>query len=119
MKKFHLVVLIALAVVGGCFGNPVTYRDEPLVAKVQLGMSKRQVLDIGGEPAMTTARKAYPGTCNEYLFTHKGERQPYMVSFDASDKVDHKDFRTCAFWEEQQENAKIPFYMDPGYGDWP
>ncbi|MBD2839895.1 osmotically-inducible lipoprotein OsmE [Pseudomonas sp. JM0905a] len=116
MKKLQFVMILALAALGGCFGNPVTYRDEPLVAKVQTGMSKQQVLEIGGRPALTATRKAQPGTCNEYLFTHMGERQPYMVSFDANDNVDHKDFRTCAFWDEYQENAKVPFYMDPGYG---
>ena len=116
MKKLHVVMIATLAVVGGCFGNPVIYRDQPLVAEVQMGMSKRQVLEIGGEPALTVPRKAYPGTCFEYQFTHDGERQPYMVSFNAHDNVDHKDFRTCAFWDQQQEDDKVPFYMDPGYG---
>lgn len=117
MRKRYLTMIVALATVSGCIGNPLTYRDQPLVAKVEMGMSKRQVLDIGGEPAMTTARTAHPGTCFEYLFTHQGERQPYMVSFDANDRVDHKDFRTCAFWDQEQEDAKVPFYMDPGYGE--
>ncbi|MFZ6044735.1 osmotically-inducible lipoprotein OsmE [Pseudomonas sp. CR3202] len=116
MKKRHFITIVAIAAVGGCIGNPLTYRDQPLVAKVEKGMSKRQVLEIAGEPAMTMTRKAQPGTCFEYLFTHKGERQPYMVSFDTHDIVDHKDFRTCAFWDEEQEDAKVPFYMDPGYG---
>ncbi|MFK8328679.1 osmotically-inducible lipoprotein OsmE [Pseudomonas sp. BJa5] len=116
MTKLCSVLFVALTTITGCIGNPSTYRDEPLVAKVEIGMSKGQVLAIAGPPVMTTTRKEYPGTCNDYLFTDKGERQPYFVSFDANDKVDHKDFRTCAFLEQEQQNAKIPFYMDPEYG---
>jgi len=109
-------MLVALATISGCAGNPLTYRDEPLVANVEIGMSQQQVLALAGPPTSTTTRKEQPGTCNDYLFTHKGERQPYFVSFDATGRVDHKDFRTCAFLEQEQQNAKIPFYMDPDYG---
>lgn len=117
MKMPNLITFAALAAISGCIGNPLNYRDEPLVASVEKGMSRQQVLEIAGEPAMTRTRKAQPGTCFEYVLSHEGERQPYMVSFDNRNIVDHKDFRTCAFWDEQQENAQIPFYMDPGYGE--
>ncbi|QEY63224.1 hypothetical protein FXN65_14610 [Metapseudomonas lalkuanensis] len=42
MKKLHVAVIPALTALGACFGNPVTYRDEPLVAKARTGMSRQQ-----------------------------------------------------------------------------
>ncbi|MBH3430922.1 osmotically-inducible lipoprotein OsmE [Pseudomonas alkylphenolica] len=116
MNTQSLLLVVALAAIGGCIGNPLIYRDQPLVAQVENGMSKRQVLELGGPPLHTTRRTEHPGTCNDYLFHHNGQSQPYLVSFDSNDRVDHKDFFTCADWEAEQKNAKIPFYMDPGYG---
>ncbi|MFH7407658.1 transcriptional regulator, partial [Pseudomonas syringae pv. tagetis] len=47
--------------------NPVdyvTYRNEPFVKQVVIGLSLQQVLTIAGEPSSTIERKGNPGTCN-------------------------------------------------------
>ncbi len=109
MNSYALATCIAFACVAGCMSaNYETYRDKPLVAQVKNGMSKQEVLRIAGQPLAQTTRTMAPGTCLDYQLSQGTEQQPYFVSFDAADKVDHKDFKTCAQWSAQQQKAKQP-----------
>lgn len=107
MIKPLLTTLTVLAVLTGCSTPPKQiYRDQPLVAQVKKGMSKQQVLDIGGQPVSVSKRSVNPGSCLDYLFTKDGQQQVYHVSLDAADKVDHKGFLSCAGRESADQNAK-------------
>ncbi|MNE03902.1 Osmotically-inducible lipoprotein E precursor [compost metagenome] len=109
MSPYTLATCIVMASVAGCMSATYeTYRDRPLVAQVENGMSKQDVLRIGGQPLAQSTRTAAPGTCLDYQLTQGTQQQPYFVSFDAADKVDHKDFKTCAQWSAQQQKAKQP-----------
>ncbi|HSC84973.1 MAG TPA: osmotically-inducible lipoprotein OsmE [Pseudomonas sp.] len=109
MYKQTLAVLSALALSTGCAIKPenpvdyVTYRDEPLVKQVEDGMSKQQVLTIGGTPSSQINRNDQPGSCNNYVLTHEGHKQVYYVSFDGNGLVDSKGFMTC---EQRIANQK-------------
>jgi osmotically inducible lipoprotein OsmE len=107
MTKPLLTTLAILAVLTGCSTPPKQiYRDQPLVVQVKKGMSKQQVLDIGGQPVSVSKRSINPGSCLDYLFTKDGRQQAYHVSLDAADKVDHKGFVNCAGREHADQSAK-------------
>ncbi|MGH8354204.1 MAG: osmotically-inducible lipoprotein OsmE [Pseudomonas sp.] len=113
MYKPLLATAAVLAGVAGCATSAyLTYRDEPLVAQVEEGMSTQQVLGIGGPPAAITERSASRGLCHDYLLGQAGQQQPYSVSFDAAGRVDHKGFQSCA---EQERAASEPPTYDGGY----
>jgi osmotically inducible lipoprotein OsmE len=118
MDKPILVICIVLAALGGC-ANPIydTYRNQPLVAQVENGMSKQQVLNIGGPPLSQSARTEAPGSCLDYELATTNLHQPYYVSLDATDKVDHKGFKTCAQWsaQERSDKASVSFGGGGGY----
>lgn len=107
MNKHLLASCVVLVALGGC-ANPLydTYHDQPLVAQVSNGMSKQQVLKIGGQPVSQTTRTEASGTCLDYQLAHGNQHQPYYVSFDATDKVDHTGFTTCSKWNATQHEAK-------------
>jgi osmotically inducible lipoprotein OsmE len=104
-----LAVLAILAVLTGCTApsQKQVYRDQPLVAQIRPGMSKQQVLDIGGQPLAVSKRTIYPGSCLDYLFSKSGQQQQtYHVSLNAADQVDHKGFLSCAGRERADQAAK-------------
>jgi osmotically inducible lipoprotein OsmE len=109
MSKPLLAALTVLVTLVGCSASQEQiYRDQPLVAHVTEGMSKQQVLAIGGPPASVSKRTENPGTCLDYQLTQSGQQQAYHVSLDAADKVDHKGFINCAGWERMEKAAKEP-----------
>lgn len=116
MNKPLLALVAMLSVVGGCATNSHVYRDQPLVAKVETGMSKDQVQSIGGKPLSVTERTVEPGTCFDYMLTQAGQKQSFNVSFDGSGKVDHKSFMTCAEWSRAQQKARAPSTNMGGMG---
>ncbi|WP_347904969.1 osmotically-inducible lipoprotein OsmE [Pseudomonas purpurea] len=104
-----LFTLIAmLCALTGCSSNSQVYRDQPLVAKVETGMSKDQVQQIGGKPLAISDRTVELGTCFDYMLTQAGQKQTFNVSFDGNGKVDHKSFMTCAEWSRIQQKAREP-----------
>lgn len=116
MNKRLFAVLVALLAVVGCATNEHVYRDQPLVAKVETGMSKEQVQRIGGTPLSVSNRTAVLGTCFDYMLTQAGHRQPFNVSFDETGNVDHKSFMTCAEWSNAQQKAREPTSNMGGMG---
>ncbi|UVJ45896.1 osmotically-inducible lipoprotein OsmE [Pseudomonas sp. LS1212] len=107
MNKHLLATCVVLAALGGCANATYeAYRDQPLVAQVKKGMSKQQVLRIGGQPLAEVARTQAPGSCFDYRLSQASQQQPYHVSFDVADSVDHQGFKTCDQWSEQQRKAK-------------
>ena len=111
MYKTQLFVAVcALAAVTGCASkleNPVdyvTYRNEPLSKDVDVGMSKSQVLTLGGPPSTELKRTVRSGTCNNYVMEKDGAKQVYYVSFDSHDRVDGKGFMTC---EQMEHNERV------------
>lgn len=115
MYKPLVATAAVLAGVAGC-ATPdyLTYRNEPLVAQVEEGMSTQQVLSIGGPPAAITERSASRGLCHDYLLSHAGQQQPYHVSFDAAGKVEHKGFVSCA--EQERAASERPAFGGGGGG---
>lgn len=113
MYKQGLATACFLAALAGCSSNTtvqnpvdfVTYRDQPLVKQVEKGMTRQQVLTIGGTPSTEVQRKVNAGTCNNYVLTHEGHQQPYYVNFDANGRVDTKGFMTC---EQRELNERAP-----------
>jgi osmotically inducible lipoprotein OsmE len=110
MFKQSVAVIFAVAALAGCTSttvqNPVdyvTYRDQPLVKQVEVGMTEQQVLTIGGEPSVRLHRKAHPGTCNNYVLNKDGHQQAYYVTFNSNGRVDSKGFMTC---EQHEANEK-------------
>ena len=114
MNKPLCALIAVLAASGGCSTESHVYRDQPLVAKVETGMSKDQVQQIGGQPLSITQRTVEPGTCFDYKLTQADHQQPYNVSFDSQGKVDHKSFMTCAQWSRAQQKARE--YYSPSTG---
>lgn len=112
MNKPALIAVAAagLTFLSGCAThtqNPldrVTYRDEPLVKDVEEGMSRQQVLTVGGEPSSTVDRRMGRGTCHNYVLYREGQEQPYYVSFDSAGRVDGKGFLTCQQMEENKRD---------------
>ncbi|MDF3932868.1 osmotically-inducible lipoprotein OsmE, partial [Pseudomonas citronellolis] len=105
MYRQTLLTATALALLAGCshestrLQNPVnlvTYRDAPLVRDVHDGMSREEVLRIGGTPSSTHARAYKAGSCNSYILSKDGREQPYYVTFDDQGKVDGSGFLTCS-----------------------
>lgn len=106
MNKSTCALLI-LAALTGCSSNSSLYHDQPLVAKVTSGMSREQVLQIGGKPGAESDRTVVAGTCFDYMLTQPGQKQqPYMVSFDQAGKVDKTSFMTCAEWSNAQLKSR-------------
>lgn len=104
MSNFLFVTLAALTTLAACSSpQEQIYRDQPLVAKVSTGMSKQQVLDIGGQPVAVSDRTENPGSCLDYQLSQAGQRQAYHISLDARDKVDHQGFTNCAGWEAREQ----------------
>ncbi len=101
-------LLFAFATLAACSSSSAQYHDQPQVAKVDTGMSKDQVMQIGGKPDAESDRTVVPGTCFDYTLTKAGKRQPYSVSFDGNDKVDKTAFMTCAEWSNAQHKARLP-----------
>ncbi|MBO9550102.1 osmotically-inducible lipoprotein OsmE [Pseudomonas sp.] len=107
MNKSTCALILTLSALAGCSTNSSTYHDQPLVAKVDNGMSKEQVLQIGGKPGAQSDRTVVPGTCFDYMLTKPGQKQqPYMVSFDQAGKVDKTSFMTCAEWSNAQQKSR-------------
>ena len=102
MYKKILAATCVLATLAGCGSttvqNPVdyvTYRDQPLVKQVENGMTRQQVLTIGGEPSTTLQRKVTPGTCNNSVMTKDGHQQAYHVRFHSDGRVANKGLLPC------------------------
>ncbi|AZE11810.1 osmotically inducible lipoprotein OsmE [Pseudomonas chlororaphis subsp. aureofaciens] len=108
MNKTLIVMIILLSAAYGCTSNSHVYRNQPLVAKVETGMTQDQVRQIGGEPLSVTPRTVELGTCFDYVLTQAGHKQPFNVSFDGNGKVDHTSFLTCAEWSHAQQKARAP-----------
>ncbi len=112
MNKRSLLALLVLATLAGCSANTkvqnpvnyVTFHDAPLVHDVEKGMSKEQVLRIGGAPSSTQKRAKGLGSCNSYILNKDGQQQVYYVSFDSSGKVDGSGFLTCSELERRESN---------------
>ncbi|GGU51955.1 hypothetical protein GCM10009504_05920 [Pseudomonas laurentiana] len=109
-------LLAALMALSSCTSNSRIYRDQPLVARVETGMSKDQVERIGGKPLSVSERTVVPGTCYDYMFTNTGHKQPFNVSFDSSGNVDHTSFITCAEWSRAQQKSREPSSKGSGVG---
>ncbi|MBV7512618.1 MULTISPECIES: osmotically-inducible lipoprotein OsmE [unclassified Pseudomonas] len=116
MHKPLCALVVVLAASGGCSTESRVYRDQPLVAKVETGMTKDQVQQIGGQPLSITDRTVEPGTCFDYKLKQAGHQQTYNVSFDGRGKVDHKSFMTCAEWSNAQQKAREPSRSTGGGG---
>lgn len=108
MNKPLYALAAVLTALSGCNSNSQIYGQQPLVAKVETGMSKEQVQQIGGPPLSISDRTVEPGTCFDYKLTQAGKQQPYNVSFDGRGKVDHTSFMTCAEWSNTQQKAREP-----------
>lgn len=106
MSNLLLVTLAALTLTACSSPQEQIYRDQPLVAKVSTGMSKQQVLDIGGQPVAVSNRTENPGSCLDYQLSQAGQRQAYHISLDAREKVDHQGFTNCAGWELKEQADK-------------
>lgn len=112
MDKRSLLVLLVLASLAGCASNTkvqnpvnfITFRNEPLVRDVDKGMTKEQVLRIGGPPSSTQRRANGLGNCNSYILAKDGQQQAFYVSFDSSGKVDGSGFMTCSELERRESD---------------
>ncbi|MGF6391137.1 osmotically-inducible lipoprotein OsmE [Pseudomonas plecoglossicida] len=116
MNKSTCLLMITLSALVGCSTNASQYHDNPLVAKVATGMSKDQVMQIGGKPAAESDRTVVPGSCFDYMLTKPGQKHPYSVSFDGNGKVDKTGFMTCAEWSNAQLKARQPLPSMGGVG---
>ncbi|MGF6108742.1 osmotically-inducible lipoprotein OsmE [Pseudomonas frederiksbergensis] len=116
MNKSLFALLAVLAASGGCSTDSHVYRNQPLVAKVERGMSQDQVEQIGGKPLAVTDRTVVPGTCFDYKLMQDGRQQPYNVSFNGAGKVDHTSFMSCAQWSNAQRKAREPSHSTSGMG---
>ncbi|MBI6944603.1 osmotically-inducible lipoprotein OsmE [Pseudomonas putida] len=109
-------LMLALGALPGCSSTASLYHDQPLVSKVDNGMSKEQVLQIGGKPTAESERTVVPGSCFDYLLVRSGQTQPYSVSFDGNGKVDRTTLMTCAEWSAAQQKARRPSPSMGGFG---
>ncbi|WP_095082626.1 osmotically-inducible lipoprotein OsmE [Pseudomonas sp. Irchel s3h17] len=103
-----VALLVGFSTVAGCTSYAQIYRDQPLFANVENGMSKDQVQQIGGKPLSISERTVEPGSCFDYLLTQAEHKHTYSVSFDSYGKVDHTGFMTCAEWSHAQQKAREP-----------
>jgi osmotically inducible lipoprotein OsmE len=108
MNKPLCALIVVLTASGGCSSDSRVYGNQPLVAKVENGMSKEQVQQIGGQPLSITDRTVEPGTCFDYKLTQAGQHKSFNVSFDGQGQVDHTSFMTCAQWSAVQQRAREP-----------
>jgi len=107
MNKSTCALMLGVSALTGCSTHSSLYHDQPLVAKVATGMSREQVLQIGGTPGAESDRTVVAGPCFDYLLSQPGQkRQPYMVSFDQAGKVDKTSFMTCAEWSNAQQKSR-------------
>jgi len=106
MRKSLYTLAALLTVLPGCNTDSQIYGNQPLVAKVETGMSKEQVQQIGGPPLSISDRTVVPGTCFDYKLSQPGHQQRFNVSFDDRGKVDHTSFMTCAEWSNTQQKAR-------------
>lgn len=106
-KRLYLVASL-LMLLAACSSESRIYKNQPLVAKVETGMSKDQVQQIGGPPLSISDRTVEPGTCFDYKLSQSGKNQSFNVSFDSRGKVDHTSFMTCAEWSHMQKKAREP-----------
>lgn len=113
MNRPRFAQVFVLTVLAGCSTDSI-YQDQPLVAKVDSGMSQEQVRHIGGQPLAVSDRTGEPGTCFDYKLTHAGQQQTYNVSFDGRGMVDHKSFMTCAEWSRLQQKERGPSHSSGG-----
>jgi len=81
MNRPLFTLVAVLTALPGCSTNSI-YQDQPLVAKVDTGMTREQVRQIGGQPLAVSDRTVEAGTCFDYKLTHEGHQQAYNVSFD-------------------------------------
>lgn len=102
-KALSLVALAGALAVAGCTSSQVkspidsfTYRNEPLVKDVEKGMTRQEVLRLGGEPSDSSPRPNRSGLCHDYILSVDGKQQPYHVTFDGNNRVDGKGFSTCS-----------------------
>ena len=116
MNKALIVMIALLSAVAGCASDAHVYRNQPLVAQVETGMTQEQVRQIGGEPLSVSPRTVELGTCFDYVLTQAGHKQPFNVSFDGRGKVDHTSFITCAEWSHAQQKARAPGSGTGGMG---
>ncbi len=108
MDKHALAIVAMAAAVSGCstMENPVdyvTYSKEPLVQDVRNGMTKAEVKTIAGPPSSEVKNSVTPGTCNNYIMSVDGQKQPYYVTFGTDGRVDGKGFMTC---DDHQDNKR-------------
>ncbi|MFV3380260.1 MULTISPECIES: osmotically-inducible lipoprotein OsmE [Pseudomonas] len=96
MKTSLLALTVLLAAGSGCTTNSSLYRDSPLVSQIEPGMSKAQVLQVGGQPLSTTERPKGAGTCFDYMLAHQGQQHAYSINFNTAGTVENKSFSTCA-----------------------
>ncbi|KRB01899.1 MULTISPECIES: osmotically-inducible lipoprotein OsmE [Pseudomonas] len=115
MNRPLFTLVVVLTALAGCSTNSI-YQDQPLVAKVDTGMTQEQVRQIGGQPLTVSDRTAEPGTCFDYRLTQSGHQQAFNVSFDGRGMVDHKSFMTCAQWSNTQLKAREPSRAGGGGG---
>ncbi|PVZ54194.1 cell envelope protein SmpA [Pseudomonas sp. B1(2018)] len=115
MNRPLFTLVAVLTALPGCSTNSI-YQDQPLVAKVDTGMTREQVRQIGGQPLAVSDRTVEAGTCFDYKLTHEGHQQAYNVSFDGHGMVDHKSFMTCAEWSHAQQKAREPSRPSGGGG---
>ncbi|BBH46212.1 hypothetical protein KU43P_26890 [Pseudomonas sp. KU43P] len=108
--------MLALSALAGCSTNASLYHDNPLVSKVDTGMSKAQVVQIGGQPDAESARTVVAGSCFDYMLVKSGRKQPYSISFDGNGNVDKTTFMTCAEWSNAQHKARQPTPSMGGVG---
>ncbi|MVV52292.1 osmotically-inducible lipoprotein OsmE [Pseudomonas sp. PB120] len=116
MNKPLFALMVVLSAAAGCSSESRLYGDQPLVAKVENGMTKEQVQQIGGQPVSISDREVEPGTCFDYKLIKSGHKQAFNVSFDDRGRVDHKSFMTCAEWSAVQQKAREPSRSSGGGG---
>ncbi|KAB0495638.1 osmotically-inducible lipoprotein OsmE [Pseudomonas vancouverensis] len=115
MNRPVYIVVLALTALAGCSATSM-YDNQPLVAKVDEGMTKEQVQQIGGPPLAISTRTAVPGTCFDYKLTQDGHQQNFNVSFDNRGLVDHTSFLSCPEWSRIQEKEMHPSHHASGGG---
>ncbi|MFK8333066.1 osmotically-inducible lipoprotein OsmE [Pseudomonas sp. BJa5] len=106
MNRSVFALVAVLSVVAGCSSDKDAYRNQPLVARVETGMTKEQVRQIGGQPLLESDRTVEPGSCFDYMLVQAGMQQPYYVSFDMAETVDRTGFMTCAQWSNAQQKSR-------------
>lgn len=116
MNKPLFALLAVLAASSGCSSESRLYRNQPLVAKVENGMTRDQVEQIGGKPLAVSDRTVEPGSCYDYKLTQAGQQQRYNVSFNGAGKVDHTSFMSCAQWSNVQQKAREPSHSSGSGG---